>query len=97
MFSRDGNKITVQHLPPEALVECANCRELVAFRVIRTQAVKGDDSRRYAYLECPNCGARATQLRWARSERRRNSDCITRRREPEQGAESRNGEVENGT
>ena len=67
MSSRVGNKITVQHLPPEALVECANCRELVVFRVIRTQAVRGDDSRRYAYLECPNCGARATQMRWRRS------------------------------
>lgn len=66
MCSRGGND-NVQHLPPEGLVECAKCRQLVVFRVTRTQAVKGDDRRRYAYLECPECGARATQLRWARS------------------------------
>lgn len=50
----------------ESLVECSECRELVTFRVLRTQGVKGDPSMRYAYLECPNCGARATQMRWHR-------------------------------
>lgn len=66
MSSRDGRR-KVQRLAPESLVECESCRELVVFRLIRTAKVAAEPNRVYAYLECPNCGARATQMRWRRS------------------------------
>ena len=66
MSSRDGRR-KVQRLAPESLVECENCRELVVFRLVRTVRVASEPDRVYAYLECPNCGARATQMRWRRS------------------------------
>lgn len=67
MSSRVGDKTPVQHLPPEELIECAACRELVVFRMVRTVKVAAEPDRVYAYLKCPNCGARATQMRWRRS------------------------------
>ena len=67
MYSRVGDKKPVQHLPPEELIECDTCRELVVFRLVRTVKVAAEPDRVYAYLECPNCGARATQMRWRRT------------------------------
>jgi hypothetical protein len=66
MSSRDGRR-KVQRLAPESLVECECCRELVVFRLVRTVKVAAEPNRVYAYLECPSCGARATQMRWRRS------------------------------
>lgn len=56
----------VQHLPPEGAYICDRCKEEVLFRVVRTSAFRGDVRKCYAYLQCPKCGARATQIRWAR-------------------------------
>ena len=58
-----------QHLPPEGAYHCDRCKRLVIFRVVRTQQVRADPRKRYAYLVCPECGARATQIRWKRMAR----------------------------
>lgn len=61
-----SSKVKIQRLPPEGMLECSRCHELVVFRLVRTVRVSGDPGRVYAYLKCPVCGALATQMRNAR-------------------------------
>jgi len=53
----------IQRLPPEEEYRCDNCGRTVHFRVVRTQPMRADPRRCYAYLVCPLCGARAVQVR----------------------------------
>ena len=57
---------TPQRFPFEQTVLCNSCCKHVIFSVVRTVRCKTDPRKVYAYLACPNCGARATQIRWRR-------------------------------
>ena len=68
----------IQILPPEAEYSCDACGERVAFRVVATRPVGGDDEHMIAYLECPLCHNRARQVRW---KRRKNTESVCRQNE----------------
>jgi hypothetical protein len=60
---------TPQRFPFEQTVLCNSCCKHVIFSVVRTVRCPKDPTRCYTYLVCPNCGARATQIRAARPSR----------------------------
>ncbi|MDE3276644.1 MAG: hypothetical protein PUJ80_11560 [Verrucomicrobiota bacterium] len=64
MSSKDGD--AVQRLPPEGTYTCAGCGREVVFRVVQSKRVRRKPGMSYAYLACPLCGHRATQLRSSR-------------------------------
>lgn len=59
-----------QRLPPEGAHFCDGCGELVIFRVVRTRTCATWPGKRIAYLTCPLCGHRATQIRFSRRGRK---------------------------
>lgn len=62
---------SVQRLPPEGGNICDKCHNLVHFRLVRSKPCKTMPGRMIAYLACPVCGHRATQIRVARRSRTR--------------------------
>ena len=61
----------VQRLPPEGGVVCEGCKNLVKFRLVRSKPCKTQPGRMIAYLVCPVCGHKATQIRVIRRSRTR--------------------------
>ena len=61
---------TVQRLPPEGGNICDGCKNLVKFRLVRSKPCKTQPNRMIAYLACPICGHKATQIRVARRARK---------------------------
>ena len=62
---------SVQRLPPEGGHFCDGCKQLVKFKVRRTRPCATRPGRMIAYLYCPVCGHKATQVRVARRSRKR--------------------------
>ncbi len=56
----------VQRLPPDCGVVCEGCGNVVLFRFVRSKPCATQSGRVIAYLECPRCGHKATQIRIAR-------------------------------
>lgn len=54
---------SVQRLPPEGGIVCEGCKKVVRFRFVRSKPCKTQPGRMVAYLECPVCGHKATQIR----------------------------------
>ena len=63
-MSTKGEK--VQRLPPEGGVVCEGCQNVVRFKLRATKPCKTQPGRVIAYLFCPICGHKATQIRVAR-------------------------------
>lgn len=61
----------VQRLPPEGGHFCDGCKQLVKFRLVRSRPSKTWPGRMIAYLACPLCGHRATQIRVVRRSKKR--------------------------
>ena len=61
----------IQRLPPEGGNICDECKNLVKFKVVRTKPSKTFPGRVIAYLVCPVCGHKATQMRVMRRSRKR--------------------------
>ena len=61
---------SVQRLLPEGGVICDGCRNLVKFRFVRSKPCRTQPGRMIAYLVCPVCGHKATQIRVARRARK---------------------------
>ena len=61
----------VQRLPPEGGNFCDGCKNLVKFRLRTTKPCKSQPGRMIAYLYCPICGQKATQIRVIRRSKRR--------------------------
>ena len=61
----------IQRLPPEGGNICDGCKKLVKFKVVRTKPSKTSPGRVIAYLVCPVCGHKATQMRVMRRSRKR--------------------------
>ena len=61
----------VQRLPPEGDHVCNGCGNLVWFRIVRTKPSKTRPGRMIAYLVCPICGQKATQMRVVHRPRKR--------------------------
>lgn len=53
----------VQRLPPEGGHICDGCKKLVKFKLRTTKPCKSRPGRMIAYLYCPLCGHKATQVR----------------------------------
>jgi len=68
-MSMKGEK--VQRLPPEGGNFCDGCKQLVKFKLRATKPCKTMPGRMIAYLYCPVCGHKATQVRVARRSRKR--------------------------
>lgn len=62
---------SVQRLPPEGGIVCDGCGNVVRFRFVRSKACKTQPGRMIAYLVCPVCGHKATQVRIVRRSRPR--------------------------
>jgi len=56
----------VQRLPPEGGAVCEGCGNVVLFRFVRSKPCATQPGHVIAYLECPRCGHKATQIRIAR-------------------------------
>ena len=67
---KTDKKSTVQRLLPEGGVVCEGCGKVVRFRFVRSKPCKTQPGRMIAYLECPRCGHKATQIRVARRSRK---------------------------
>ena len=61
---------SVQRLPPEGEVICEGCKNVVKFRLVRSKPCRTQPGRMIAYLTCPVCGHKATQIRVARRSRK---------------------------
>jgi len=61
---------SVQRLPPEGGNFCDGCNNLVKFQLVRSKPCKAQPGRMIAYLRCPVCGHKATQVRVARRSRK---------------------------
>ena len=61
----------VQRLPPEGETICDGCGNAVRFKVRATKLCKTRPGSMIAYLVCPVCGQKATQVRQARRRRAR--------------------------
>lgn len=61
----------IQRLPPEGGNFCDGCGELVKFKLVRTKPSKTWPGKVIAYLCCPRCGHKATQIRFVRRRRPR--------------------------
>ncbi len=60
----------VQRLPPEGGHFCDGCKKLVRFKLRRSKPCKTQPGRMIAYLYCPLCGHKATQIRVMRRSRK---------------------------
>lgn len=67
---RDAKRDSVQRLLPEGGVICEGCGKVVKFRLVRSKPCKTQPGRMIAYLACPVCGHKATQIRIARRARK---------------------------
>lgn len=56
----------IQHMPPEGGNFCDGCGRLVKFKLRTSKPSKAFPGKRIAYLYCPLCGHKATQLRFPR-------------------------------
>ena len=56
----------IQHMPPEGGNICDGCKRLVRFKLRTTKPSKTWPGKRIAYLYCPLCGHKATQIRFSR-------------------------------
>ena len=61
----------VQRLPPEGGHICDGCKNLVKFKLRTTKPCKSWPGRMIAYLYCPLCGHKATQMRVIRRSKSR--------------------------
>ena len=62
---------SVQRLPPEGGVVCEGCKKVVRFKMRASKPCKNQPGRMIAYLFCPICGHKATQIRIIRRPRKR--------------------------
>lgn len=61
----------VQRLPPEGGVVCDGCKNVVRFKMRASKPCKNQPGHMIAYLYCPICGHKATQIRIIRRSRTR--------------------------
>lgn len=61
---KQPTKCPTQRLPPEGAYHCERCKNLVVFRTVRTKPSRTLEGKMIAYLVCPTCGHRATQMRF---------------------------------
>jgi uncharacterized Zn finger protein (UPF0148 family) len=67
---RDTKRDSVQRLLPEGGVICEGCGNVVKFKLRSSKPCRTQPGRMIAYLYCPICGHKATQIRVARRARK---------------------------